>query len=128
MSEGVVVYGIDTCDQVRKARAWLRAHDVAFRFHDFRGDGLDASLLARWMGHLPWDALLNRRGLSWRQLDPTRKAGVVDQASASELMLEIPTLVKRPVLEAGDRIVVGFSEPIYRNLFVEPSAPASTAA
>jgi arsenate reductase len=125
MSRPVVVYGIDTCDQVRKARAWLRAQGVAFRFHDFRADGLDAALLARWMGHLPWDALLNRRGLSWRQLDAQRKASVVDQSSATELMLANPTLVKRPVLEAGDRIVVGFSEPIYRNLF--PERPASAA-
>ena len=121
----VVVYGIDTCDQVRKARAWLRAQGVAFRFHDFRADGLDAALLSRWMGHLPWDALLNRRGLSWRQLDAARKASVVDQSSAAELMLANPTLIKRPVLEAGDRIVVGFSEPIYRNLF--PGREASAA-
>jgi arsenate reductase len=125
MPQPVVVYGIDTCDQVRKARAWLRAQGVAFRFHDFRADGLDAALLARWMGHLPWDALLNRRGTTWRQLDPQRKASVVDQSSATELMLENPTLVKRPVLEAGDRIVVGFSEPIYRNLF--PGREASAA-
>lgn len=121
----VVVYGIDTCDQVRKARAWLRAQGVAFRFHDFLADGLDAALLSRWMGHLPWDALLNRRGLSWRQLDAARKASVVDQSSAAELMLANPTLIKRPVLEAGDRIVVGFSEPIYRNLF--PGREASAA-
>jgi len=121
----VVVYGIDNCDQVRKARAWLRAQAVPFRFHDFRADGVDAALLARWMGHLPWDALLNRRGLTWRQLDATRKAGVVDQSSAVELLLESPTLIKRPVLEAGDRIVVGFSEPIYRNLFPPHTASVS---
>lgn len=125
MPELAVVYGIDTCEQVRKARAWLRAQGVPFRFHDFRGDGIDAALLARWMGHLPWDALLNRRGLSWRQLDTARRASVVDQSSATELMLANPTLIKRPVLEAGDRIVVGFSEPIYRNLF--PERPATTA-
>jgi arsenate reductase len=121
----VVVYGIDNCDQVRRARAWLRSEGVAFRFHDFRADGLDATLLARWMGHLPWDALLNKRGLSWRQLDPVRRASVVDQASASELMLASPTLIKRPVLETGDRIVVGFSEPIYLNLFRPQSASAA---
>ena len=119
------VYGIDTCDQVRKARAWLRAQGVAVRFHDFRADGLDDALLSRWMGHLPWDSLLNRRGLTWRQLEASRKAMIVDQSSATELMLELPTVIKRPVLEAGDRIVVGFSEPIYRNLF--PERPASAA-
>lgn len=120
-----VVYGIDTCDQVRKARAWLRAHEVVHAFHDFRADGLDAALLARWMGHLPWDALLNRRGTTWRQIEPVRRAAVVDQSSATELMLAHPTLVKRPVLEAGDRIVVGFSEPIYRNLFPPRAASAA---
>jgi arsenate reductase len=125
MAADATVYGIDTCDQVRKARAWLRAQGVTVRFHDFRADGLDESLLAHWMAHLPWDALLNRRGLTWRQLEPTRKASVVDQSSAVELMLEHPTLIKRPVLEAGDRIVVGFSEPIYRNLFTERPATAA---
>ena len=125
MRSQAIIYGIDACDQVRKARAWLRAQDVPFRFHDFRADGLQPALLARWMGHLPWDALLNRRGLTWRQLDPACRASVVDQASASELMLANPTLVKRPVLEVGDRIVVGFSEQIYRNLFLPPTqAPA----
>jgi arsenate reductase len=121
----VIVYGIDHCDQVRRARSWLRVQHVPFRFHDFRADGLDASLLARWMGHLPWDALLNKRGPSWRQLDLTRRASIVDQASAAELLLAKPTLIKRPVLETGDRIVVGFSEPIYRNLFSPPAEPAA---
>lgn len=127
MQDEAVVYGIDTCDQVRKARSWLRAQRVPFRFHDFRTQGLDAQMLSRWAARLPWDALLNRRGLAWRQLDPARRATVVDQASAVELMLAQPLLVKRPVLDAGDRIVVGFSEPVYRTLFATgdgtPPAP-----
>ena len=119
------LYGIDNCDQVRKARSWLRAHEVPFAMHDFRRDGLQPALLARWMTHLPWDALLNRRGTSWRQLAPERRAAIVDQVSATELMLEVPTLVRRPVLEIGDRILVGFSEPLYRSLFEVPGqAPA----
>ena len=112
-----VVYGIESCDQVRKARAWLRARGVPHRFHDFRRDGLTAELLAAWLGRLPWDSLLNRRGLAWRKLDPARRQAVTDQASAAELMLADPTLVKRPVLSAGDRIVVGFSEALYQSLF-----------
>jgi arsenate reductase-like glutaredoxin family protein len=67
--------------------------------------------------HLPWDALLNRRGLTWRQLDATVRAQIVDQHTASEVMLAHPLLVKRPVLEFGEKISVGFSEPLYRNLF-----------
>jgi arsenate reductase len=120
------LYGIDTCDQVRKARSWLRTHQVPFAVHDFRKDGLSPELLGRWMSHLPWDALLNRRGTSWRQLDPARRAAIVDQASACELMLQVPTLVRRPVLEIGNRILVGFSEPLYRGLFVGPGVGPST--
>jgi arsenate reductase len=126
MSDTARLYGIDTCDQVRKARNWLRAHQLPFTVHDFRRDGINAALLGRWMTHLPWDALLNRRGLSWRQVDASRRAMIVDQASAIELMLEVPTVVRRPVLEFGDRLLVGFSEPLYRGLF-QPDASASSA-
>jgi arsenate reductase len=115
--QGPVVYGIENCDQVRKARSWLRAHSIDARFHDFRRDGLTAAMLERWLAHLPWDALLNRRGQAWRKLDPQRRAQVVDKASAVEAMLADPTLVKRPVIEAGDRLLVGFSESTYRTAF-----------
>ncbi|HQY28978.1 MAG TPA: ArsC family reductase [Burkholderiaceae bacterium] len=113
----VVVFGIETCDQVRKARAWLRGHEIAFRFHDFRKDGLDRQRLSTWLGRVPWDSLLNRRGQAWRKLDPERRAAITDQTSAAELMLADPTLVKRPVLQAGDRIIVGFSETLYAGVF-----------
>jgi arsenate reductase len=113
----VTVHGIENCDQVRKARAWLRANDIAHRFHDFRRDGLDEARLARWIGRVPWDSLLNRRGLAWRKLDPAQRAAVTDAASAAELMLADPTLVKRPVLEHPGGVAVGFSEAIYENLF-----------
>jgi Spx/MgsR family transcriptional regulator len=115
----IVVYGIDSCDQVRKARQWLRQRGIEHRFHDFRRDGLGAERLSRWLSHVPWDALVNRRGLTWRKLDPVQRASVVDQASAIELMLREPTVIKRPVLEAGDRLLVGFSEPIYASLSQE---------
>lgn len=106
----VLLYGIDTCDQVRKARQWMRQHAIEYHFHDFRRDGLSPELLARWLSHVPWDALLNRRGLTWRKLDATQRAAVVDQVSATELMLREPTVIRRPVIEAGDRLLVGFSE------------------
>lgn len=117
-----VVYGIETCDQVRKARQWLRQHGVAARFHDFRRDGLTQAVLLRWMTRMPWDALLNRRGLAWRKLDAARRGGIVDQASALEVLLEDPTLVKRPVVEAGERLLVGFSEPVFRSTFLTDQA------
>jgi arsenate reductase len=80
------------------------------------------------MGHLPWDALVNRRSTTWRQIDATRRASVVDQTSAIDLLLANPTLVRRPVLESGDRILIGFSEPTYRALFVAPPTPAPSSA
>ena len=126
MTADIIVYGIETCDQVRKARNWLRGQDLPFRFHDFRVDGLAQPLLERWMGHLPWDALINRRSTTWRQIDATRRASVVDQTSAIDLLLGNPTLVRRPVLESGDRILIGFSEPTYRALFAAASTPGSS--
>jgi len=117
MPSGVRLYGIETCDQVRKARQWLRARSVPVHWHDFRRDGLEPARLALWMSHLPWDALLNRRGLTWRQLAAHERAGVVDAASATELMLSYPLLIKRPVLELDNRILVGFSEALYSGIF-----------
>jgi Spx/MgsR family transcriptional regulator len=111
------LYGIPNCDQVRAARTWLKSNGQDLEFVDFKKVGLDATTLDRWLTHLPWDALLNRRGLTWRQLDASVRAQIVDQHTASEVMLAHPLLVKRPVLEFGEKISVGFSEPLYRNLF-----------
>ena len=105
----VTVYGISNCDQVRKTLAWLRENEIGFRFHDFRADGIERGMLDRWCSHLPWNSLLNRRGLTWRSLDESLRAQVVDQTSAIELMLAHPTLIKRPVVEIADRLLLGFS-------------------
>ena len=105
----VTVYGISNCDQVRKTLGWLRENGIAYRFHDYRTDGIDRGMLERWCSHLPWNALLNRRGLTWRSIDDAARAEVVDQTSAIELMLAHPTVVKRPVVEVADRLLLGFS-------------------
>ncbi|MCL4747276.1 MAG: Spx/MgsR family RNA polymerase-binding regulatory protein [Burkholderiaceae bacterium] len=117
---GAVVYGIERCDQVRKARRWLDEHRIAHGFHDFRREGLDAATLDRWLAHLPWDSLLNRRSATWRGLDAPRRAAVVDLASAREELLGNPTLVRRPVLESGKLLIVGFSDALYRSHFGTP--------
>lgn len=117
MSE-IVVFGIENCDQVRKARRWLRAHELTVRFHDFREDGLTREMLMRWMSRMPWDALLNRRGLAWRGLDAAQRSRIVDQASAIDALLACPTLVKRPVVEHGERLLIGFSEPVFEHTFL----------
>jgi arsenate reductase len=113
----VVLHGIAQCDQVRKAKAWLTSEGISYRFHDYRAEGLDASLIDRWLQRLPWDALLNRRGTSWRKLDERQRLAVTDQLSARAAMLAEPLLVKRPVVEHDGRLLVGFSEPLYTAFF-----------
>jgi arsenate reductase (glutaredoxin) len=112
----IVVYGIPNCDQCRKAKAWLTENGLQFTFHDLRIHGFNADHLNAWFKHLPWDSLLNRRGLTWRQLTDGQKASVVDQQAASELMVQFPTLVKRPVLTQGEVVMVGFNPVVWQSL------------
>ena len=112
----VILYGIKTCDTVRKARRWLSDHRVEYRFHDLRNDGLDAALLDAWIGDLGWENLVNRRGTTWRQL-PAQAREPLDAARARKLMLEHPALIKRPLLEIADARHLGFSDAHYAKLF-----------
>jgi Spx/MgsR family transcriptional regulator len=106
---GVSVFGIPNCDTVKKARTWLAEHGVAHTFHDFKKGGVPAGQLPRWIGTVGWEKLVNRKGTTWRQLDATVQAGVVDAASASALMLAHPSVVKRPVVVwANGAVTVGF--------------------
>jgi arsenate reductase len=115
----VRLYGIPNCDQVRAARAWLQQQGITADFVDLKKTGLAQTTLDRWLTHLPWDALLNRRGMTWRALDAAARAQIVDQQSAAELMMAQPLIVKRPVLEFGEKISVGFSAPLYQSLFLD---------
>ena len=105
----MVVYGIPNCDSVKKARAWLAARGTGHVFHDFRKAGLPSDRLDAWIAAAGWERVLNRKGTTWRRLDDSQRAAVVDAASARAAMLSEPSLVKRPVIEWGDgRITVGF--------------------
>lgn len=105
----ITLYGIKTCDTVRKARRWLDAQKLEHSFHDFRSDGLPADLLEGWVAQLGWEVLLNRASTTYRQLPPEAKEQL-DQARASALMLEHPTLIKRPVIVCNGQARVGFRE------------------
>ena len=105
----ITVYGIKNCDTCRKALKWLAAEGIEHRFHDFRVDGLDASSLSTWVKDAGWEKLLNRRGTTWRKLSDAEKDGV-DEAKAEALMAGNPTLIKRPVFEAGAQVIVGFGD------------------
>jgi arsenate reductase len=112
----ITLYGIKNCDTVRKGRRWLADHDIEYRFHDFRADGISEKMLGSWVEDLGWEALLNRRSTSWRHL-PTAQRDGLDRATAIKLMLEHPTLIKRPVLEIDNRHYLGFREERYSELF-----------
>jgi arsenate reductase len=106
------LYGIKNCDTVKKARTWLDAQNIPYRFHDFRADGLSAELLGRLEAALGWEALLNRRGTTWRALADSQREPL-DRAKALELMLAQPALIKRPVLETGAKTLIGFTPNSY---------------
>ena len=112
----ITLYGIRNCDTMKKAQQWLATHDVDYRLHDYRRDGLDEARLRRWTRELGWDALLNRRGLTWRRLPERTKANLtVERAIA--LMLAKPALIKRPLLDLDRTRHLGFDPAAYRTLF-----------
>ena len=104
-----LLYGIPNCDTVKKARAWLTDHGVAYRFHDFKKDGLPEAALDRWRAAVGDDCLLNRRGTTWRSLDPANQEAAGTESGARGLMLSHASVIKRPVVEWPDgRVTVGF--------------------
>jgi arsenate reductase (glutaredoxin) len=105
----MIVYGIPNCDTVKRARAWLDERGTAHTFHDFKRAGVPVPRLDAWLQAAGWEALLNRKGTTWRKLDAAAQARVSDAKSACELMLLQPSVIKRPVVEWDDgRITVGF--------------------
>lgn len=110
------LYGIANCDTIRKAKRWLEDHRVDYEFHDYRKQGLDTGLLQSLESSLGWEAMLNRKGRSWRQLsEPVRQR--VDRDTALELMLDNPAMIKRPILAAGDGLHLGFDAAHYEEIF-----------
>jgi arsenate reductase len=111
----ITLYGIKNCDTMKKARAWLDAHEVAYEFHDYKVRGIDRPRLERWCRAAGWEALLNRAGTTFRKLPDADKTNL-DESAALRLMLAQPSLIKRPVLELGGRVIVGFSPKVYEQL------------
>ena len=116
MTDAITLYGIANCDTIKKAKTWLQDHAVEFEFHDYRKQGLEAELLQTWVNDLGWDALLNRRGTTWRQLAPEVK-DTLDTDSAIEIMLANPAIIKRPLLVTNGRRYLGFSHEQYSQIF-----------
>jgi arsenate reductase len=106
------LYGIKNCDTMKKAFAWLADHGVPYDFHDYKAVGIDAAKLRAWSRQVGWEILLNTRGTTWRKLTPAQQANL-DEARAIRLMVEHPSLIKRPVMEHGKDILVGFAPERY---------------
>ncbi|OQM75561.1 ArsC family reductase [Manganibacter manganicus] len=108
----VAIYGIPNCDTIKKARNWLESHSVDYAFHDYRKQGFEADRLEAWIGKLGWEVLLNKSSATFRGLADAEKHGL-DAQKARALMLAHPTMIKRPVLEKGAQLLVGFKPDIY---------------
>jgi arsenate reductase len=112
----VKIYGIPNCDTIKRARAWLHEKGIEADFHDYKTAGVSREQISSWLRQTDWETLLNRRGLTWRKLPDARKAAIKDDASAIGLMLEQPSIIKRPVLEYGGKLLVGFDAGSYAKL------------
>ena len=108
----ITLYGIKSCDTMKKARTWLDKHGVSYQFHDYKTAGIDAESLARWSKLVGWETLLNRSGTTFRKLPDVQKTGI-DERKALHLMQSQPSMIKRPVLEIGKHILVGFKPEVY---------------
>ena len=111
----IALFGIPNCDTMKKARRWLEANDVLYTFHDYKKSGVPEKELKQWVKKVGWEILLNRRGTTWRKLDDSIKDNI-DEASAIEVMLNNPSIIKRPVLESGKILLIGFKQEEYQQL------------
>jgi Spx/MgsR family transcriptional regulator len=112
----VKMYGIPNCDTIKKARQWLSENNIDYEFHDYKKQGVDESLLNDWVDQLGWESLLNKRSTTWRQLDQALKANI-DEHQAIKIMLAHPSIIKRPLLDDGRRLHLGFKAGQYEELF-----------
>ncbi|MFZ0765399.1 ArsC family reductase [Bradyrhizobium sp.] len=112
MTKPITIYGIKNCDTMKKARAWLDGHGVAYEFHDYKVAGSPKEKLKAWAGEVGWETLLNRAGTTFRKLPDADKEGL-NERKAMALMLEQPSMIKRPVLDVGGKLLVGFKPEVY---------------
>ena len=113
----ITLYGIPNCDSIKKARKWLKDHDIDYEFYDYKKQGVPEKELKKWIKQLDWEALLNKRGTTWRKLDDKAKNNI-NKTSAIKIMLENPSIIKRPVLDLNNKYSIGFYADTYEELFL----------
>jgi Spx/MgsR family transcriptional regulator len=112
----VTIYGIKNCDTMKKARGWLEEHGIAYAFHDYKAVGIDRAHLQAWTKEAGWETVLNRAGTTFRKL-PEADRNDIDEGKAIALMLEQPSMIKRPVVEANGKLLIGFKPDDYDSVF-----------
>jgi arsenate reductase len=112
------LYGIKNCDTMKKARVWLDAHKIAYAFHDYKASGIDKATLEGWARKVGWESLLNRAGTTFRKLPDADRDGLTEK-KAIALMLAQPSMIKRPVLDQGGKVTLGFKPEVYDRVFAK---------
>lgn len=113
----MIIFGIPNCNSVKKARTWLDHHQIDYAFHDFKKLGISQAMLENWLAQYPWEKLINRAGMTWRNLSDAEKSAVTDNASALKLMMAKTSVIKRPILENNNKILcIGFNEESYKEI------------
>jgi arsenate reductase len=118
MAKPIAVYGIKNCDTMKKARAWLDEHRIAYAFYDYQNEGIEKETLEGWAKQIGWETLLNRAGTTFKKLSDKDKEGLTEK-KAITLMLAQPSMIKRPVVDAGGKLTVGFKPEIYEKTFAK---------
>ena len=116
MAKTITIYGIKNCDTMKKARAWLDGHGVAYDFHDYKASGIERGRLEGWATKVGWETLLNRAGTTFRKLPDKDKEGLSEKKAVA-LMIAQPSMIKRPVLEVAGNLLVGFKPDHYAKTF-----------
>jgi arsenate reductase len=116
VAKTITIYGIKNCDAMKKARAWLDGHGVAYGFHDYKAAGIERGCLEGWAAKVGWENLLNRTGTTFRKLPDKDMEGLTEK-KAIALMIAQPSMIKRPVLDVGGKLLVGFKPEYYQDIF-----------
>ena len=116
--EGLIIYGIPNCDITKKALTWLKDHKIDFAFHDYKKEGISKPKLDDWCKQVGWELLLNKKSTTWRGLTETVQVSVTNQAAAIKIMMDNNSIIKRPVIEFRDSILVGFDEGAFLKYFL----------
>jgi arsenate reductase len=111
----ITIYGIPNCDTMKKARKWLEANGVEYEFHDYKKLGVPENKLQNWVKQSGWETVLNQRGSTWRKLDDKTRNSI-NETSAIEIMLDHPSIIRRPILESGNKVLIGFRADEYQQL------------